>query len=233
MKPLLFFAIVGIAAVPHNLQTELKFTKKLIDNYGPASVKPDGKTPSESLTVSLSFSLYGISVVSKERGILSLTGFLYMTWIDPRLVFPDRHAVDSFEVDAGKIWTPDVDPVVEGRGVSFLSRQAIAVVSPGGKVVWDPYVNIWIPCDIRSTKPTTCCLEFSSWNYDTTGIVLEPGDTQLGLHSYKPTRYVVMNSQATTNLLTYDYFGNQTFSSVKYTFTFSPARNGKPVYTDP
>ncbi|KAL5018214.1 hypothetical protein ScPMuIL_003936 [Solemya velum] len=126
----------------------------------------------ERITVEFGLSLIQILNVDEKNQVLETNVWFTYSWKDRLLVWePARHDnVTTVMVPSEKIWQPDIvlynfaDPRLKEQ------RDALAVISCDGTVLWMPQAILRSSCQFETTyfpfDEQRCHLKFGSWTYD-------------------------------------------------------------------
>ncbi|KAK3094785.1 hypothetical protein FSP39_006203 [Pinctada imbricata] len=140
---------------------------------------PDNNT--ETLTVNCTFFLMSIIDYNDISGVLSITGGVMMTWIDPRLTWnpSDFSNIDHVVLKRSLIWTPDlyiINPANDLESIAddtYLARffhNGLVTLGMGDNIkILCPSDMAYFPFDLQS-----CPIRTSAWGYFGHEVTLNP-----------------------------------------------------------
>nr|KAG5700314.1 hypothetical protein BaRGS_002660 [Batillaria attramentaria] len=168
------------------------------------------------VTVTVTYDLVAVMDLNAEQGYMETTGWLYMSWTDPRLAYTStRGAGDltNIAVDKDSIWTPDIELYnIASSGLKMLGQKTQAVVSQDGTVFLIEKTNVRSVCDVSGQlahgDSVMCPLKFGSWihNMNKLDVQLKGDSDEADRDGPKPLPYEVFSA-----------YGASAFCACQYT----------------
>ncbi|XP_046338213.2 neuronal acetylcholine receptor subunit alpha-7-like [Haliotis rufescens] len=120
---------------------------------------PPFKGNSKSVDVSLSFTPVTILDLNSVTQMLSVTGYLKVSWLDSRLTWNVHNHSDVrlMEVRSGDIWTPTISVGNSVSDMNPVETQLPVVVMPQGNIIWQ----------VLDVFRTVCKINVSRFPFDT------------------------------------------------------------------
>ncbi|KAK7487852.1 hypothetical protein BaRGS_00020899 [Batillaria attramentaria] len=205
------------------------------------------------VTVTVTYDLVAVMDLNAEQGYMETTGWLYMSWTDPRLAYTStRGAGDltNIAVDKDSIWTPDIElynmyvqrAITDGEassGLKMLGQKTQAVVSQDGTVFLIEKTNVRSVCDVSGQlahgDSVMCPLKFGSWashaglidvHLMSTDATNRDGPRELRLSEFRPAgRWTATGASQQRDVLRYDCCPEQ-YALTTFNFTFQKRRLG-------
>ncbi|XP_041364592.1 neuronal acetylcholine receptor subunit alpha-10-like isoform X2 [Gigantopelta aegis] len=186
----------------------------LLDNYkARGKMGRPVKQQNETLTINYGLSLIQILDLDERNQILSTNVWASYSWTDMYLAWNSTSYdnITTIRVPSEDIWTPDIKLYNYADTRLEEKREALAVLTNDGSVIWMPQAVFKSSCsiDIRHFPfdIQSCHLKFGSWTYD--GSKLDLQFLYNGKDGFEMTNYIrsneweILNSSAQRNVLYY------------------------------
>ncbi|XP_006899183.1 PREDICTED: acetylcholine receptor subunit beta [Elephantulus edwardii] len=178
---LLLLLLLGAPLSPgvHGSEAEGQLRDKLFSGYD-SSVRP-AREVGDRVRVSVGLTLAQLISLNEKDEEMSTKVYLDLEWTDYRLSWdPAEHDnIDLLRITAESVWLPDVVLMNNNDGNFDVALDINVVVTSDGSVRWQPPGLYRSSCSIQVTyfpfDWQNCTMVFSSYNYDSSEVVLWTG----------------------------------------------------------
>merc|ERR1711990_400993 len=129
--------------------------------------------PPHAVKVTFAHHILGLDL-NPETQVLTIDGWLHMTWFDQRLKWNKTEFDDvsaSLKIPHSELWLPDI-AIYNGVGDMKLNQPSQldkVLIYPDGEVLWIPPVNYKVMCMVESEQgwlngaEQECTIKIGSW----------------------------------------------------------------------
>ncbi|KAI0226851.1 hypothetical protein LSAT2_022723 [Lamellibrachia satsuma] len=182
--------------------------------------------PSQAVNVAIQFAINHIVDFDEDTHVVTVVGFLTLTWKDEQLVWdPSKYSdIRSFPRATADIWTPDVmlqNPI----GPSILLRKTKTVVMSDGTVTLVEPRRYQVHCDAPSPDEASCVLVFGPWTGNTAVIAMSAPVERADASFYKQHRTWELSKTKATKHSTVYACCPESYDSVRFSLSLKRRRD--------
>jgi len=167
------------------------------------NVRPNADLIDSPTVVSIGVSIFSIEKTLHKKNIVTVQGFTYLSWSNPRLAWnPLEYGnITSVRLPISSVWVPDITlynsaDVNEPLG---SAEQKIAIVTSDGTTLWVPKTKHSFAynktAEVDGKTKLSTRLKFGSWVYSAIELDVQAKDPEIQKDVFsESSEYIVVNS---------------------------------------